>query len=270
MLSNIIKGSIIGIVLVVFQVCSSYGGESIAIDYWSLSNPGITNVQKNDCTSNNNVDLKNCTLINDYLNPAIKLLGAVAGIAAVIGLIVGGMQMSGSNGDPQVFAKGKQKIINSIIGFVSFLFLASFVSFMSPGGLRETPGSVPNPSAAVCSAGNGFLGLKPWYSYLPADRFDQDGQTCAVTGFEALPANKSRMSDIVPVALVVVDDLLRIAGLVAVVFVLIGGIKYMTSQGEPGETAKAKDTIINALIGLVIAIIATGVISYLGHQLANP
>ena len=75
------------------------------------------------------------------------------------------------------------------------------------------------------------------------------------------------MSDLPLVLLAVVDDLLRIAGLVAVVFVIVGGIQYTTSQGNPDATAKAQSTVLNALIGLVIALFAVAFVTYLGKAL---
>jgi Type IV secretion system pilin len=53
-----------------------------------------------------------------------------------------------------------------------------------------------------------------------------------------------------------------ISGAVAVIFVVIGGLKYIMSQGNPSEVTKAKDTIVNALIGLAIVIASFGIISF--------
>ena len=50
--------------------------------------------------------------------------------------------------------------------------------------------------------------------------------------------------------------LLSIVGLVAVVFLVWGGFKYMSSQGDEEKTGDAKKTIVNALIGVVIVILA--------------
>ncbi|OGE84459.1 MAG: hypothetical protein A2846_00960 [Candidatus Doudnabacteria bacterium RIFCSPHIGHO2_01_FULL_49_9] len=54
----------------------------------------------------------------------------------------------------------------------------------------------------------------------------------------------------------VIDILLGIVGLVAVLFLIIGGFRYVTSAGNE-ETAEAgKKTVINAIIGIVIVILA--------------
>ena len=63
------------------------------------------------------------------------------------------------------------------------------------------------------------------------------------------------------------DFLLRVAALVAVAFVIIGGFKYMTAQGEPAGVKSATQTLVGALVGLVIAIIATAVVSFIGNRL---
>ncbi len=55
-----------------------------------------------------------------------------------------------------------------------------------------------------------------------------------------------------------------IAGLVAVIFLVIGGISYMTSSGEAAKIEKAKKTILYAIIGLGIVALAeiiTGFVS---------
>lgn len=45
-------------------------------------------------------------------------------------------------------------------------------------------------------------------------------------------------------------------GVVAVIFIVVGAWGYMTAAGDPGKLAKAKNTILYALIGLVIVALA--------------
>lgn len=52
------------------------------------------------------------------------------------------------------------------------------------------------------------------------------------------------------------NGVLAIAGIVAVIFVIVGGIKYSLSSGNPQEASKAKDTILYAIIGLVVVMSA--------------
>lgn len=118
----------------------------------------------------------------------------------------------------------------------------------------------------ACNHGN-FLGLVPWYHYLSPDNFGTGKQACDIINFNVAPTSGS--SDIPLVLLAVVDDLLRIAGVVAVAFVIVGAFRYVASQGNPEDTAKAQSTIINALIGMVVAIIAVGIVSFIGSKLGG-
>ncbi len=109
-----------------------------------------------------------------------------------------------------------------------------------------------------------FFGLKPWYQYLQTER------DCSITPGSFRVIGGSSGSDFVLIALVLIDDLLRIAGFVAVGYVIYGGVLYITSQGSPEQTGKAQSTIQNALIGLVITILAVAFVTFLGARLADP
>jgi hypothetical protein len=56
-----------------------------------------------------------------------------------------------------------------------------------------------------------------------------------------------------------------IAGLVCVLFLIIGGINYMSSSGQPDRLAYAKKVIRNALIGLIIVLSAVTLTAILTH-----
>lgn len=60
----------------------------------------------------------------------------------------------------------------------------------------------------------------------------------------------------------ILSAVIAISGLVAVVFIIIGGINYMTSAGDPGKVKKAKDTILYALIGLIICALAFAIVNW--------
>ncbi|MCL2037523.1 pilin [Candidatus Saccharibacteria bacterium] len=69
------------------------------------------------------------------------------------------------------------------------------------------------------------------------------------------------------VVLNIVDIALRIVGILAVGYVIYGGFRYVTSQGEPEETKKAQDTILKAVIGAVIAMISAIIVSFIVGRL---
>jgi hypothetical protein len=116
----------------------------------------------------------------------------------------------------------------------------------------------------TCDKSGDFFGLHPWYHYLPSTDF----QGCDLSNFNFLPSS-TQASDVPLVALAVIDDLLRIAGIVAIAFVVVGSVRYITSQGNPEQTAQAQSTIINALIGTAIAIAAATFVGFVGSQLGG-
>jgi hypothetical protein len=110
-----------------------------------------------------------------------------------------------------------------------------------------------------------FFGLPPWYKYVPMD-YDSATQTCSVAQNFQILGNGTN-SGLLLIGLAVVEIGLRLAALAAVAYVLWGGFTYLISQGEPEQTTKARHTILNALIGLVIAIIATALVTFVGNSL---
>lgn len=57
--------------------------------------------------------------------------------------------------------------------------------------------------------------------------------------------------------------LLYIAGAIAVIVIIIGGIRYITSTGDALRVKQAKDTILYGIVGLVVAIIAWALVNYI-------
>jgi FtsH-binding integral membrane protein len=60
----------------------------------------------------------------------------------------------------------------------------------------------------------------------------------------------------------VVDIISIVAGITAVIVILVGAIKYMTSAGEPNELSSAKNMIMFALIGLAILALAEVIVQF--------
>ena len=60
----------------------------------------------------------------------------------------------------------------------------------------------------------------------------------------------------------VINTALYVLGMVAVLMIVIGGIRYTTSGGNSAQTKSAKDTILYAVIGLVVAILAYTIVNF--------
>lgn len=88
----------------------------------------IKQVNKEKCNTQ-----ESCNPIRKYVNPFIKVLSGLAGLAIVVGLIWGGIQYSMSEGDPSKVSTAKRHIRNSVLALVAFLFLYAFIRFLAPG-----------------------------------------------------------------------------------------------------------------------------------------
>ncbi|MFZ2126003.1 MAG: pilin [Candidatus Microsaccharimonas sp.] len=60
----------------------------------------------------------------------------------------------------------------------------------------------------------------------------------------------------------VINVLLFVVGIISVVMIIIGGIMYATSAGDSGAVTKAKNTILYAVIGLVVAFLAFAIVNW--------
>lgn len=82
----------------------------------------------------------------------------------------------------------------------------------------------------------------------------QTGSNCD-TNFYEVKADPSAVIKIAQLSFGVI-------GALALIFVIIGGIKFVMSQGEPQAVASARQTIIFAVIGLIIAVSAEAIVTF--------
>ena len=61
----------------------------------------------------------------------------------------------------------------------------------------------------------------------------------------------------------ITQAILGVLGIVAVVFIIVGGINYATSQGDSSKTKKARDTILYAVIGLLVALFSFAIVTFI-------
>jgi hypothetical protein len=112
-------------------------------------------------------------------------------------------------------------------------------------------------AATGCGSSSNFLLFPTWYEYL---------HKTVINGLCTPQLNS--LADIWLIVAAVIEIMLRIAALVAVGYTMYGGFTYVTSQGEPGKTAKARDTIISALAGLAIAVIAAVLVGFIAGRIS--
>ena len=135
--------------------------------------------------------------------------------------------------------------------------LVLFISIMGLGIIIP----IQHASAATSEEcyGNTSIPILPkWYKYVPHN-FDGSTNSCEIMAEfpKSIPA----------ILLAVFEILLRISGILAVVFIVYGGFQYLTSTGEPDKAKAARTTIMNALIGMMIAMFATVIVNLVGNNI---
>lgn len=90
-------------------------------------------------------------------------------------------------------------------------------------------------------------------------------QDCADQGaIKTDPANADEQpgTKIDTIITTVINIFSLIVGVIAVIMIIIGGLKYITSGGDSGNITAAKNTILYAVIGLVVVALAQFVVRF--------
>lgn len=60
----------------------------------------------------------------------------------------------------------------------------------------------------------------------------------------------------------IANALIFVVGAMSVIMVIIGGLKYVISMGNPKRVKSAKNTILYAIVGLVVALCAYAIADF--------
>lgn len=145
-----------------------------------------------------------------------------------------------------------QKIKHFIIA--AFFSLATAVFVVAPiVSAREME---PSPGGGGCGGQadrSRVLTFPTWYRGL-----DFDERTCN--------PKLTELNDIWKIVLNLVEMLIQIVGYVAAGYIVWGGFKYIKSQGNSQNIASAKTTIMNAAIGLGIALSSVAIVNFVSSR----
>ena len=75
--------------------------------------------------------------------------------------------------------------------------------------------------------------------------------------------------EIEPIIGNILSVIIGMLGLVAVIFIVMGGVQYMTSSGDANKLKKAKDTILYGLIGLIVCALAFALVNFVISNILN-
>ena len=120
------------------------------------------------------------------------------------------------------------------------------------------PALVPIAAGAVeggAEIRNGALACGANLSFSPGSNCDADGETASTA-----------VNNIITTG---IDIISVIVGIAAVIMIIVGGFKYITSNGDSGTVSGAKNTILYAIVGLVVVALAQLIVRFVVSELGN-
>ena len=93
-------------------------------------------------------------------------------------------------------------------------------------------------------------------------RLQIDGDCDAATNEEGKNRINGILEDVINIFSLVV-------GIISVIMIIIGGLKYITSGGDSGNVTGAKNTILYAIVGLVVVALAQFIVKFVLNRVAN-
>ncbi len=131
--------------------------------------------------------------------------------------------------------------------------LMAGIGLASPAPARAASfTTAPVTHFAACDPGS-FFGFPTWYACLPKDA---DGHP-----------KLTKLEDVWLIAFPLLEAGIKAAAYVAIGFFLWGSIRFIKSQGNPGEISTARDTIRDAAIGLILALSSVAIVQFAASRL---
>ncbi|HRJ06798.1 MAG TPA: pilin [Candidatus Saccharibacteria bacterium] len=105
----------------------------------------------------------------------------------------------------------------------------------------------------------------------PAFAGDVDPGQEVKDGVQAAGGTGARNNNLSGFIQTIINVLLFVIGAAAVIMIVIGGIRYVLSNGDSAQINGAKNTILYAVIGLVVALLAYAIVNFVITQfIKNP
>lgn len=130
-------------------------------------------------------------------------------------------------------------------------WLAAIIFTATLGGVTLAV-AIPQTASAACS--DRLLTLPTWYRGVS----ETVGDDCNIKDPNAVGGLSAFIWKIV---LNVIEIMMQLVGFFAVGFIISGGFKYITSTGTADDIVKARKTITNAVVGLVISIFSVAIVN---------
>ena len=112
--------------------------------------------------------------------------------------------------------------------------------------------------AAVMCLAMAFTAVSPVSLPVYADAKDE-----VKKGADMTNSGGSAKQDLPDIITTIINVMLFIAAALAVIMIIYGGIRYITAHGDEKQVKVAKDTIVYSVTGLIIAILAYALVTFI-------
>lgn len=94
-----------------------------------------------------------------------------------------------------------------------------------------------------------------------------DGLTTSVGGSCEEQNTEPSITGVIRTALSILS---LVAGVIAVIMIIVAGLKFITSQGDAGAVSSARSTVIYALVGIVIVLLSQVIVRFVLSEATTP
>ena len=176
--------------------------------------------------------------VGGIFSALLPFIFTLAGMVALVFLIWGGIRYMTARGDPKATDAARSTITSAVVGLLVILFAAA-IMFIVGSTFNILPFSFLSPVQPAYAQG---------FDIGTAVRLDFFGS--GSQGIRAAFANPGVFfTAIVRIAVV-------LSATIFIAMMVWGGIRYVNAGGDPKSAGEARQTLTNALIGLLIVVVS--------------
>lgn len=106
-----------------------------------------------------------------------------------------------------------------------------------------------------------IVGLSSVATMSPAYASPADDYLNQVTP-DGMPGKEDAENGLMNIVKDIINVVVGVVGIIAVVMMIVGGISFITSQGDASKVTKARNTILYGVVGLIVALLAFAIVNF--------
>jgi len=218
--------------------------------------------------------------VQPYVVGVINVVILLMSTVAVIFIVISGIQYITSTGDQEKADRAKRQLLFAILGLIialSAFVIELAVRTVNPALITALVSPYVNMVLSLVGLAAAIYIVYAGFKYINS-KGDEESAAAAkrqityallgvfVAGAAQIIVNVILIRDASALATDirdVVNAVLTILGLIAAAYIILGGVMYISSQGDQDKSARARSQIIYALIGLVVIIFSGVLVNFI-------